>query len=148
MSSLDKAHSIGSFKDDLDDISLATEEQDKILFKHLDKEGPICGDQVSLPSAEYESKYDDDSQDEINTQEIKEWFPEKYQWIENCEDSLDQIKIKQMIKLDIKAQMKKEQKEEARALRNNASGHHDVVRVMHLISFLGINFERDFRVRV
>lgn len=54
------------------------------MYGHLDKEGPVPADNVSEPSAEYKSEYDDDdSQYDITTEEIKQWFPDLYQHIEN-----------------------------------------------------------------
>lgn len=80
--SLNKHHSIGSFKDDLDIISLNESEQEKMLNPFHNKEGPVAFDEYSIPSAEYDSQYDS-SEDEIKTEIIQEFFPDKYEIIEN-----------------------------------------------------------------
>ena len=85
------------------------------MYGHLDKEGPVPADNVSEPSAEYKSEYDDDdSQYDITTEEIKQWFPDLYQHIENWDDSLERIKIVQMIKLQINNQFRKDLNQEAK----------------------------------
>jgi hypothetical protein len=73
-SSLNKEHSIGNFKDDLDENSLSASQQNKILYSHLNVEGgPVPQDTSSQPSAEWDSDLNSSEQTILNvgTQEIK-----------------------------------------------------------------------------
>ena len=105
--SLENSHSIGDWKDDLDDNSLDNSQQDKILFPHLfNKGGPVKKEESSLPSAEWNSDLEDDSKEEITTLEIKEFFPEYYECIEKWDDEVQRVWVKQMVKLELNKEIK------------------------------------------
>ena len=111
-SSLDRAHSIGDFEDDLDKISIDHKEQQKLLCP-WEKSGGPDPNYEDKKSATWQSDYEDNSQSEINTDELKNFFPDEYKMIENCEDSLQRISIKQMVKMNIKQQEKDYEREKS-----------------------------------
>lgn len=73
--------------------------------------GPVADVQSDMPSAEYMSKFDDSESEEIKTVEIKEFWPEYYQAIEECQDEVQVIGVKQMIKLKLKKEINENIKE-------------------------------------
>lgn len=75
--------------------------------------GPVKKEESSLPSAEWNSFLEDDSKEEITTQEIKEFFPEYYECIERWEDEVKRVWVKQMVKLELNKEIK-EMKEKNR----------------------------------
>ncbi|CAI2368785.1 unnamed protein product [Moneuplotes crassus] len=126
-SSLNKSHSLGGWKDDLDDQPPPNKEEIKIIEPFRASGGPVQ-DLSSQKSAEWIDELDDISdQIEINTVEIQDFFPEKYQMIENCEDSLDKVAIKQIIKMELKRELKMECNKE---LNQDGSGD-NVSQVIH-----------------
>lgn len=65
-----------------------------------DKGGPVK-DLESIKSAEWKEEYDDSDESEIKTEQIAEFFPEKYATLMSW-DSLNRVAMKQMMKVEIK----------------------------------------------
>lgn len=111
--SLNKQHSIGSFKDDLDNNSLNTSQENKLLFPYQDREGgPMPEHYSEQPSAEWKSDYEDKdvSEDEPSLEDIQRFFPEFYAPIAECKDEVNLIGIIQMVKLQVKNEIKKQKR--------------------------------------
>lgn len=100
---MNKEHSIGDFEADLDVHSLNSEQQKELFPQIYSKGGPVLENVSDQPSAEWNSQLEDScSQDEIKTTEIKDFFPDYYQCIADCEDEVKKVGLKQMVKIQIK----------------------------------------------